>query len=94
MPQIPGAVLAEVQIVARKAFRHAERLLERDWRARFGRRWALSDAYYNADEDYGEAYCFATWAAGEVLCRHGFPDIDEKHAYVHFDGERIEFEPY
>lgn len=93
MPSIPAEVMAEVQVVAKKAYKHAERLLEREWRARFGRRWAFSDDYYSADEDYGEAYAFAGWAAEEVLRRHGFPNIDD-HAYVYWEGEKILLEDY
>ena len=94
LPAIPGSVLAEMQVVAKKAYRHAERLLEREWRVRFGRRWVYSDGYAGSDEDYGEAYAFASWAAEEALRRRGFPDIEEKYAYLFWDGERIEFDEY
>jgi len=92
MPEIPDQVLAEMQLVARKAYRHAARLLEREWRERFGSRWAYSDDYAGSDEDYGEAYAFAGWAAEQLLNRRGY-SINE-HAYLMWEGEKIEFEGY
>lgn len=90
---IPAEVMAEVQVVARKMFKHWSRILEREWRQRFGRRWAYSDGYAGSDEDYGDAYAMAAWAAEEILRRHGFPDI-ERVAEVYWEGEQIIVEEY
>ena len=92
MPPIPGPALAEVQLFAKKAFKHAARELERKWFAWWGK--GLEEEFSARDEDYGDAYSFAAWAARQVLALHGFPDIDDKYAFVYWDGERVEFEEY
>jgi hypothetical protein len=93
LPDIPAETMAEANKVAKKAFAWRAREDERHWRSMYpGESLDKILAYY--DFDYGEAYCFAAWAACEVLSRHGFPSINEKCAYVFWDGEHIEFEEY
>lgn len=94
LPDIPPSLLAEMQLVAKKMFKHWERELERRWRSLWGSRWERSEGYASSDADYGEAYIMADWAAEEILRRGGFPDITEKFAFVGWTGDRVEMEEY
>jgi len=85
---IADEVLARANLYARKAFNWMSRELERDWRREFGSRWETSDAYYNADQDYGEAYWFAQMAGLRVLESAGI--TEDKFEVYWDDGLTIE----
>lgn len=91
LPNIPDEVMVEAELFAKKAFAWQARDLERYWRGCFGSRWR--EEYTNRDMDYGDAYCFASWAAGEVFKRHGFNCLEEV-CDIMWTGDRLDFDEY
>jgi len=89
LPAIPDAVMAEAIKVARKAFRWHARGLERYWKSVHPER-PLDKIIAYHDLDYGDSYCFASWAANVVFLRAGFAISDDDIIY---DGDIIELDP-
>ena len=92
MIEIPVVVMAEANLVARKAFLWRSREDERYWKQAYPDEGSLDKIIAYHDLDYGEAYDFASWAAKVVFRRHGFCCIEEV-ADIFWDDEVI-IDPY